>query len=125
MLHQHFFVIDRWVENEQAGEFFFRINSRHEVFSGHFPGHPVVPGVFTLQIIKECLEMIVRKKMQYTEIRNCKFSNAIVPDDERLFCLEYEYVPGEAVDLKAVVKSENIVYLSLKACLKEQESTSE
>ena len=33
-----------------------KLNPEHPVYQGHFPGHPVVPGVCLLQLIKECEE---------------------------------------------------------------------
>ena len=33
-----------------------KLNPGHPVYQGHFPGHPVVPGVCLLQLIKECVE---------------------------------------------------------------------
>jgi len=32
------------------------INKDCDIFNGHFPGHPVVPGACMLQIVKEVLE---------------------------------------------------------------------
>ena len=32
-----------------------KLNPGHPVYQGHFPGHPVVPGVCLLQLIKECV----------------------------------------------------------------------
>jgi 3-hydroxyacyl-[acyl-carrier-protein] dehydratase len=30
-----------------------KLNQNHEIFSGHFPGNPILPGVCSLQIAKE------------------------------------------------------------------------
>ena len=32
------------------------LNKDHEVYKGHFPGNPVVPGVCLTQLIKEVME---------------------------------------------------------------------
>ena len=34
------------------------INENHEVFKGHFPGNPIMPGVCMMQIIKELTEQL-------------------------------------------------------------------
>lgn len=39
------------------------LNPQHSLYAGHFPQQPVVPGVCTLQMIKECLEKIDRKSV--------------------------------------------------------------
>ena len=43
------------------------------------PGHPVVPGVCLLQLIKECVEDIRQQKLQVTQVSSCKFLSAINP----------------------------------------------
>ena len=43
-----------------------KLNPGHPVYQGHFPGHPVVPGVCLLQLIKECVEDIRQQKLQVT-----------------------------------------------------------
>lgn len=40
-----------------------KLNPGHPVYQGHFPGHPVVPGVCLLQLIKECVEDIRQQKI--------------------------------------------------------------
>jgi len=51
-----------------------KLNPGHPVYQGHFPGHPVVPGVCLLQLIKECVEDIRQQKLQvsfgYQSYRN-------------------------------------------------------
>lgn len=42
------------------------LNPAHTVYQGHFPEHPVVPGVCLLQLIKECAENIRQQKLQIT-----------------------------------------------------------
>ena len=55
------------------------LNPGHPVYQGHFPGHPVVPGVCLLQLIKECVEDIRQQKLQVTQVSSCKFLSAITP----------------------------------------------
>ena len=56
-----------------------KLNPGHPVYQGHFPGHPVVPGVCLLQLIKECVEDIRQQKLQVTQVSSCKFLSAINP----------------------------------------------
>lgn len=50
------------------------------IFQGHFPQHPVVPGVCMFAIIKELLEGQLGKTLQMASCRNMKFLNMIDPD---------------------------------------------
>ena len=58
-----------------------KLNPGHPVYQGHFPGHPVVPGVCLLQLIKECVEDIRQQKLQVTQVSSCKFLSAINPTE--------------------------------------------
>lgn len=59
------------------------LNPDHTVYQGHFPEHPVVPGVCLLQLIKECAENIRQQKLQITQVSSCKFLSAINPIETR------------------------------------------
>lgn len=56
-----------------------KLNPDHTVYQGHFPEHPVVPGVCLLQLIKECVENIRQQKLQIVQVSSCKFLSAINP----------------------------------------------
>lgn len=55
------------------------LNPEHPIYQGHFPEHPVVPGVCLLQLIKECAEGIRRQQLQYTQVSSCKFLSVVNP----------------------------------------------
>ncbi len=96
-----------------------RLNPQHPIYGGHFPQHPVVPGVCMLQIIKECIEKIYRTPLQYKQIASCKFLSAINPNEtpELKFLLTIKH--GEASTLSAQVEgaSAEDVCIKLKAQL--------
>ena len=119
MLLDSFFKIKHIEENGGMVSFTISIYSGHEIFKGHFPQQPIVPGVFALQMIKECLEWNRKKKYQYNELMNCKFSNPIFPEQDSDILIECEYELTGSFILKAIVRSEDTVYLTLKAKLNE------
>lgn len=53
--------------------------ANHILYKGHFPEHPIVPGVCIMQLIKECVESILEKELQYQYVSSCKFLQAIDP----------------------------------------------
>lgn len=55
------------------------LNPEHAIYQGHFPEHPVVPGVCLLQLVKECAEDIRRQQLQYTQVSSCKFLSVVNP----------------------------------------------
>jgi 3-hydroxyacyl-[acyl-carrier-protein] dehydratase len=54
-------------------------NANHPLFTGHFPGNPVVPGVVQVQIIKELAEMHAGRKLLLRHAKNIKFLSIISP----------------------------------------------
>lgn len=56
-----------------------RLNKDHPVFTGHFPGQPVTPGVCMMQIIKELGEKWANTPLQLRTARNVKFMAIINP----------------------------------------------
>ncbi len=56
------------------------LNRGHEVFKGHFPDMPVLPGACTLQIIKEVLSKEINKSLTLIQGDNIKFISIVNPD---------------------------------------------
>lgn len=68
-----FTSIDNYLAQEGHYAFRVRLDASHPVYRGHFPGHPVLPGVCTLQIVRECLNRGTGRRFRYAAIRECKF----------------------------------------------------
>jgi|FLOH01.1.fsa_nt_gi 3-hydroxyacyl-[acyl-carrier-protein] dehydratase len=56
-----------------------KLNPEHKVYKGHFPNHPVVPGVIQLQIVKELLEQSLGKNLFMGNIQRVKYLKPVVP----------------------------------------------
>lgn len=54
-------------------------DAAHEIFKGHFPGNPIVPGVCTMAMVKALLEAAVKEKLLLKEASNVKFLGLITP----------------------------------------------
>ncbi len=55
------------------------LNWEHPVFEGHFPGNPILPGVCTVQIIRELIEKSVGKELMLSKAGNIKYLGFISP----------------------------------------------
>jgi len=55
------------------------LKSDHAVFSGHFPGNPILPGVCTVQIIKEILEKALEGSLLLTSAGMIKYLGFVNP----------------------------------------------
>lgn len=56
------------------------LNKDHEVYEGHFPGNPVVPGVCLTQLIKEVMESAEDKELSLVYANNIKFMAVVNPE---------------------------------------------
>lgn len=64
-------------------------NTGHEIFNGHFPGNPVVPGACLIQIIQEVLNSHKpKKKFELSEAKTIKFLSPLSPEDNQNIKLE-------------------------------------
>lgn len=81
MLKDDFYVL-KSLENSSETEYIAHIhlNNKHDIFKGHFPGQPVVPGVCMLQIVKEIVSSALDVKLTLKTSRSIKFTALIDPD---------------------------------------------
>jgi 3-hydroxyacyl-[acyl-carrier-protein] dehydratase len=73
-------VLDNLV-NETGFITTIKLNPRHIVYSGHFPGHPITPGVIQMQIIHELLEKNIGRNLKLTAMNQCKFLKILNPEE--------------------------------------------
>lgn len=67
-----------------------KVNENHEVFNGHFPDNPVMPGVCMMQIIKELTEEIIGESLFMNQCSNVKFLTLINPKKSPLLRIELD-----------------------------------
>jgi 3-hydroxyacyl-[acyl-carrier-protein] dehydratase len=91
------------------------LNPAHEIFKGHFPDNPVVPGVCMMQMIKEVLEDHLDKKLQLIKADNIKFLSFIDPNQHEQVGLEIKMnMVDEQIKVDAQLLNEGIVFLKFK-----------
>lgn len=49
------------------------------VYRGHFPGHPVCPGVYQIATVKECAERLAGCRLHIGTIRRCRLTAVATP----------------------------------------------
>ena len=90
------------------------VNEKHEVFKGHFPGNPIMPGVCMIQIIKELTENITQSTLMIQTLSNVKFMALINPEATPELRLELDIVTTE----DDLVKVKNTTYFNDTVALK-------
>jgi 3-hydroxyacyl-[acyl-carrier-protein] dehydratase len=72
------------VHSDGKAEAVLIVNGDSEIFKGHFPGQPVVPGACMLQLVKDVLETVLKSKLRLKKAQQIKFMNIVVPGDDQL-----------------------------------------
>lgn len=96
------------------------IDPHHEVFKGHFPDQPVVPGVLIIKLIIECCTLATEKTLLLSKVLQCKFLNFIDPRVNPALSLELTiYGKDGMTDVKAVLRDESMIFTKASLTLKE------
>ena len=63
-----------------AALFEFRFGAADLTFAGHFPGQPILPGVFQLEMARMAAEWVLNCALTVREISRAKFLAPILPE---------------------------------------------
>ena len=119
MLIADFYTIETLVEREDGCEAVLLLNASHPIYKGHFKGHPVLPGVCSLQLIKEVAESRLSAKLSYAQVSTCKFLAMVNPViDSRLQLSISISEVAEGYTVQASGTWNNQPFIKLKAQLK-------
>lgn len=75
-------------QGEGTFTFCIGLNQEHWIRECHFPGNPIIPGVFLLQTVAELLGELMGCKLYIKEIKNVKFINIMSPQANPEVCVK-------------------------------------
>jgi 3-hydroxyacyl-[acyl-carrier-protein] dehydratase len=95
----------------------FNCNQGHDIFKGHFPGEPILPGVCMVQFVRESVENAFKRNLKLKSSKTVKFVHIIDPRKEEKLVLEFKAtVSAEGkIETKAAIKNENTVFFQMRA----------
>jgi len=67
------------------------INENHEVFKGHFPEMPILPGVYLIQIIKDSLNTFLPDSYQLKSAGTVKYLKPVQPEKNNRLKMEITF----------------------------------
>ncbi|MCB2206752.1 MAG: hydroxymyristoyl-ACP dehydratase [Bacteroidetes bacterium] len=119
MLVEDFYHITELIKHEDALDAEIKLNADHEVYKGHFPERPVVPGVIQLQVIKEVLENVLGIDLMIREIVVAKYLRPVTPGENLFLQIRIDYKQGETGEylINARVTKNDTTFTKLKATL--------
>ena len=91
-----------------------RIDDSHELFSGHFPGNPIVPGVLNIEIIQTIVKAALGD-YSIAKINQLKFLKPIIPDKSTSLHYSIEMNKKENGSILLTVKGTSKDEIHLKA----------
>lgn len=106
------------VKEESPGKWISEIslNRDSEVFAGHFPGQPVLPGVFMLEIIASVLSEITAGKRKLQEGENIKFLSVLDPavDSRVSVTLKFDVSENQMYNVKSEISADVKTFLKFR-----------
>jgi len=128
-----FLFVDEIVEQTQDS-----IHTRKQVgpeepfFKGHYPDHPIMPGVLLLECLFQAGAILMSKRFGFkeggvpviTRVQNVKFKNAVVPGDLLEVSVTYSENVGPAHYMKgkATANGKTVVTAEFTTMLIEEAS---
>jgi 3-hydroxyacyl-[acyl-carrier-protein] dehydratase len=99
----------------QSYRYRLRLNAGHDIFKGHFPGLPVLPGVCMMAMVREILEEITGKSLVMERTTSMKFLSLINPIQCPEPEIEIKFIESEGgtITADAVISDANITYFKM------------
>ncbi|HPN84016.1 MAG TPA: hypothetical protein PK821_01650 [Victivallales bacterium] len=91
------------------------ISFNEVVFNGHFPGHPIMPGVMQIEAMEQLAELALKNSMNpgkdrlllAKKMKKIKFRKPALPGDRMIFDLEIKNVSGEEGEVSITCKTKS------------------
>jgi len=92
-----------------------RLNPLHPIFEAHFPGRPVLPGVYMMQMVKEVVETWTEKKIRLVLGQDLKFLSVVNPEENTMMQMELKINrEGDKIRIVAQLLSNAVVFFKFK-----------
>ena len=110
-----FFSIKETQKLDGGVNFAVLLNAEHFIYSAHFPGNPITPGVCITQMVKELTEELIQTPLFLKVAKNIKFTQVIDPrkHPEVSFTLSVKSQKEGCYDVNASVASGNEIFAKL------------
>ncbi|MBC7903062.1 MAG: 3-hydroxyacyl-ACP dehydratase [Gemmatimonadaceae bacterium] len=121
MLGGDFYSIEEQVNQPNGVDALLKLNAGHNIFKGHFPSIPVVPGVCSMQIIKELAEASIGSRLTLVKADFLKFLAVITPRDVLEINASVSWADTGAGDysVNGTIFNKETIYLKFKGTFKQ------
>jgi UDP-3-O-[3-hydroxymyristoyl] N-acetylglucosamine deacetylase/3-hydroxyacyl-[acyl-carrier-protein] dehydratase len=109
-----FLLVDRILEIEEGKRVvgIKNVTINEPFFQGHFPGHPIMPGVLIVEAMAQVGGMLLlggleepdQKVVYFMSLDNIKFRKPVKPGDQLVFEVEIVQIRGKVCKTRGVAK---------------------
>jgi UDP-3-O-[3-hydroxymyristoyl] N-acetylglucosamine deacetylase/3-hydroxyacyl-[acyl-carrier-protein] dehydratase len=108
-----FLLVDRILERDEKHIVGLKnVTINEPFFQGHFPGHPIMPGVLIIEAMAQVGGMLLIAKFEdpaskvvyFMSLDNVKFRRPVKPGDQIRFELEVTKVRGPIAQMRGLAK---------------------
>jgi 3-hydroxyacyl-[acyl-carrier-protein] dehydratase len=92
LIDNFFKILEHTIEDDKT-VFIIQLIKNHPIYNGHFPEKPIVPGVCSIEIIKECVSFYLNTPLKFTAIEQCKFLKPIDPLINEILTVSMKILP--------------------------------
>ncbi|MDE1192011.1 MAG: 3-hydroxyacyl-ACP dehydratase [Arachidicoccus sp.] len=119
MLKDNFYTIIDFRKEENIVHAEIELNEQHEIFKGHFPNQPVVPGVCWMQIAKEILTYSLNKKLFLNHADDIKFLKMHNPNEQKNMevKINYSLEKNDIINANIIFQKEDTIYCKIRCSL--------
>lgn len=102
---ENYYKIEEENISENTADYTISLNANHEIYKGHFPEFPLLPGAVQMEMIQELLEKSLGGKLILKTAKNIKYLGMINPMEHSRLDINLQWNTQETIKLKATIKS--------------------
>ncbi len=103
-LRNYYTILDKDIKGQQAS-YLIELNAAHEIFKGHFPDFPLLPGVVQIELLKDLLERSIGETLELKEAKNIKYLGMIDPKEQQQLKVNIAWTTEAGIKIKAQILS--------------------
>lgn len=85
-----------------------------EIFAGHFPGRPIVPGILELEMVRAAMERFTGLPLRLLSVEKAKFLREVKPGERLLLGISFSAAGGKfSVKGRSLVGGEKAALVEL------------
>lgn len=77
--NEFFRIVDIQKADDNNAVFRIELIPECKVYEGHFPGNPICPGVFNIETVRECAQILSGRSLRISAVKQCRFTSLLTP----------------------------------------------